>query len=89
MAQNEQFDYESFQDSQSISKYLEALIEGFERGRIAFSSENDSLILEPNNLLQFAVKAKRKGGKNKLSIKISWKDSKNKSITDNKMLISS
>jgi amphi-Trp domain-containing protein len=76
MAQDEQFEHESFQDNETIGKYLGALLEGFQKGTITLSSEGDQMVLTPNNILQFQVKARKKGSKNKLSIKISWKESK-------------
>ncbi|WP_207680496.1 amphi-Trp domain-containing protein [Desulfonema magnum] len=82
MSKNEQFEYESFQDNDSISKYLQALIQGFEKGKLTFSSDLDNIVLEPNGLLQFGIKARKKGSKNKLSIKISWKDSKKKDTNE-------
>ncbi len=76
MARDEQFEHESFQDNETIGKYLDALVEGFQKGTITLSSEGDQVVLSPNNLLQFQVKARKKGSKSKLSIKISWKESK-------------
>ncbi len=76
MAREEQFEHESFQDNETIGKYLGALMEGFQKGTITLSSEGDQLVLTPNNILQFQVKARKKGNKNKLSIKISWKEPK-------------
>lgn len=76
MSKEEQFHYESFQDNKSISKYLQALIEGLERGQISFSSQSGNIVLTPEDLLQLTIKARKKDYKNKLTIKISWKDSK-------------
>ncbi|OQX24379.1 MAG: hypothetical protein BWK80_21145 [Desulfobacteraceae bacterium IS3] len=78
MAKDEQFEYESLQDNESIGKYLQALIDGFEKNKITFSSENNTVVVHPSSLLQFAVTVRKKDNKNKLSIKISWKDSKRK-----------
>ncbi len=88
MAKDEQFEYESLQDNESIGKYLQALIEGFENNRITFSSESDTVVVHPGSMLQFAVKVRKKDNKNKLSIKISWKDSKKKE-TGEKIFIGS
>ena len=76
MSQVSHFEHESIQDNQSISEYLGALMQGFEKGKIEFSSETDEILVNPNNLLQFSVKVRKKGEKNKISIKVSWKDSK-------------
>ncbi len=76
MSQDEQFEHESLQDADSIAQYLGALIEGFRNGRISLSSDGHELMLTPDPLVQFSIKARKKGNKNKLSLKIQWKDSK-------------
>jgi len=75
MTESEKFDYESIQDRQSIRKFFEVFIEGLEKGSIVLSSENDSVVLSPSELIQFAVKTKKKDGKSRISIKLNWKDS--------------
>ncbi len=76
MSHDEQFEHESLQDADSIAHYLGALIDGFRNGRISLASDGDELVLTPDHLLQFSVKARKKGYKNKLSLKIQWKESK-------------
>ncbi len=76
MAKEEQFEHESYQDARTIGNYLRSLLEGFEKGRITFESETESIELIPAELVRFSVKAKRKGDKNKLNIKIAWKEDK-------------
>lgn len=88
MAKEEQFEYESLQDNRSIGTYLQALIDGFENNKITFSSESNTVAVHPGNLLQFSVKVRKKDNKNKLSIKISWKDLKKKE-TGEKIVIGS
>ena len=74
MAEKQTFEHESVQDNETVSQYLKALIEGFESGKVVFVSEKRQLVLQPNNLLEFSIKAKRKGEKNKIVLKFSWKD---------------
>ena len=74
MGDKQAFEHESVQDNQTVSQYLKALIEGFEGGKIVFTSEKRHLVLQPNNLLEFSIKAKKKGQKNKIALKFSWKD---------------
>ncbi len=88
MAANEQFEYDSLQDNQTIIRYLQALIEGFEKGKIMFNSDDEKVELYPNNLLQFNVKVRKKDDKSKFSMKISWKDLKKREGKD-KILITS
>ena len=71
---SQRFDYESLQDTHSIAKYLQALIDGLENKRIVFSSEDEEIVLTPEDIVKFVVKASRKNGKSKLNIKVSWKD---------------
>ena len=76
MADYGSFEYESYQDLDTIQKFLESLNQGFAKERIIFSSGDDTIELEPKNLLKFSVQAKKKEDKTKLSIKISWKEGK-------------
>ena len=80
MADDERFEYDSVQDMKSIQHFLQTLTEGFENGKIVLSSENEEVVLRPQNLLKFGIKAKKKGDKVKLSLKMSWKEVK---IPDN------
>ncbi|QGY38640.1 amphi-Trp domain-containing protein [Pseudodesulfovibrio cashew] len=70
----EKFVFDSLQDTDTIKDFLVSLTDGFERESITLSTNGDTIELNPNGLLSFTVKAKRKGAENKLSIKISWKD---------------
>lgn len=74
MSGKQEFEHESVQDNETVSRYLKALIDGFESGKLVFTSEKRQLVMAPNNLLEFAIKAKRKGPKNKITLKFSWKD---------------
>mgnify|MGYP000628051185 CR=1 FL=1 len=70
----EKFVFDSLQDSDTIKQFLESLTEGFEKGNITLTSNGDEIYLRPEGMLNFMVKAKKKGNENKLSIKISWKE---------------
>lgn len=74
MGKREEFEHESIQDSRTIGAYLKALMDGFESGKIVFKSEDQEIVLFPNDLLELSIRARRKGEKNKLSFKIAWKD---------------
>jgi amphi-Trp domain-containing protein len=69
------FDHESIQDRQSIRQYLNTLIEGLEKGSIIFISEKDTVQLTPAEMIRLSIKTKKKSGKSKLTIKLSWSDS--------------
>lgn len=74
MSEKQEFEHESVQDNQTVSQYLRALIEGFESGKVVFTSDRRHLVMEPNNLLEFSIKARKKGEKSKIVLKFSWKD---------------
>ena len=76
MAEYGSFEYESYQDLETIQKFLESLTQGFAKEQIVLSSGDDTIELQPKNLLKFSVSAKKKEDKTKLSIKISWKEGK-------------
>jgi amphi-Trp domain-containing protein len=69
------FDHESIQDRQSIRQYFNMLIEGLEKGRIKFTSEKDTMLLTPAEMIRLSIKTKKKSGKSKLTIKLAWNDS--------------
>ncbi|MBF0275369.1 MAG: amphi-Trp domain-containing protein, partial [Nitrospinae bacterium] len=87
MAVNDDFKHESLQDCDSICKYLNALCEGFQNGRLLFGTKQRKLELEPNGLLDLSVKAKRKDKKVKLYIKMSWTEGKESKDKDSEPLI--
>ncbi|MDJ0886243.1 MAG: amphi-Trp domain-containing protein [Desulfobacterales bacterium] len=76
MADYGSFEYASYQDLETIQKFLESLTQGFAKEQIVLSSGDDTIELRPKNLLKFSVSAKKKEDKTKLSIKISWKEGK-------------
>jgi amphi-Trp domain-containing protein len=80
MAEYGSFEYESYQDLETIQKFLKSLTQGFAKEQIVLSSGDDTIELQPKNLLKFSVSAKKKEDKTKLSIKISWKQGKIKAV---------
>ncbi|MBG0788955.1 MAG: amphi-Trp domain-containing protein [Desulfovibrionaceae bacterium] len=71
----EKFIFDSLQDCRTIKDFLASLTDGFDKGSITLSTDEDAIELCPMGLLNFTVKAKKKGNANKLSIKVEWKDS--------------
>lgn len=74
MSAQDDFRHESVQDRQSIVKYLQALTAGIEEGRIELGTAEHTLELEPSGMLELQVRAKRKGGRVKLAIKLYWRE---------------
>lgn len=75
-ASDDEFKHESIQDTELIIKYLNALTEGFQNGKLIFGTKQKKFILEPNGLLRLGISAKRKGQKVKISLKASWTEGK-------------
>ncbi|MBC8285687.1 MAG: amphi-Trp domain-containing protein [Nitrospinae bacterium] len=73
---DDEFKHESIQDTELIIKYLNALAEGFENGKLVFGTKQKKFILEPNGLLRLGISAKRKGRKVKIALKASWTEGK-------------
>jgi amphi-Trp domain-containing protein len=69
-----EFDFEFVGDGESIVKYLKALTEGFAKKQLVLGNEKKQLLFEPQGLVEFKVKAKRRNRDNKISIKFSWKE---------------
>lgn len=74
MASTDDFRHESVQDRRSIVRYLQALTAGIEQGHIELGTADNMLSLEPEGMLELQVRAKRKRGKVKLSIKLNWRE---------------
>lgn len=72
MEEDGKFVYESVQDNETVSRYLESFVQGFRKGKISLKTSGNEIELEPNNLLQFSVKCEKKGKENKISLEISW-----------------
>ncbi len=70
------FKYESLQDTNTIVKYLEALKNGFENGKITLADSEKKINLNPHGIIKLEVKFKRKDDIDKITIKCSWKNKK-------------
>ena len=88
MAKEDFFEHESYQDRETIKKYLASLLHGFESGKIVMNSETDNIELNVNSLIKFRVAARKKGDRNKVEFAISWRDGKEK-ISEEKIFIGS
>lgn len=69
---DDEFRYESLQDTNTIVKYLNAISEGIENGCLLFEVNQKKVIFNPQGFLKLDIKAKQKERKAKLDIKISW-----------------
>lgn len=73
MSKNQSFEYESYQDAETIAVYLKALMDGFRNKRIAFSSSDREIVLQPDDLLKLEVKASTRADRGKITLRVSWK----------------
>lgn len=79
---SDEFKHESLQDLKSIGQYLKALTEGLESGRVELSDDNGQLMLHPYGLLNLELRAKRRGNRAKLQLKLTWTEEKAKTKAD-------
>lgn len=74
----ERFKHDSIQEPTAVVNYLEALSKGFKSGSLVFSSDERNFTIQPGELINMAVEAKRKGDDIKLAIKFRWTESPKK-----------
>lgn len=68
------FRHESLQDPASIRKIIEALSDGFEKGRVSFSDEEDEIVMEPKGLLHLKLSATQDENQRRINIRITWQE---------------
>lgn len=66
------FRHESLQDRRSIISYLQAILDGFENGKLTFQQEQDEVTLEPEGLMNFELRANRKRNTSDLALRFTW-----------------
>lgn len=69
---NSSFEHESLQDRDAIISYLKAITDGFKKGAIEFSDEEDEFVLKPEKLANLRIKANQSKKGQELRIKINW-----------------
>jgi len=74
MGRDSKFSYESLQDVKSIQDYFKALLDCFEKKRIILASGEEEVVFPVAELIKLGIKAKKKDGEYKLTIKLEWKD---------------
>jgi amphi-Trp domain-containing protein len=73
-SRNNEFKHESYQYRETILEYLNAIIDGINKGTMTLGDEKNRIDLEPEGLLKFKIEAKRKDDRSKLSLQVSWKN---------------
>ncbi|MDQ7031247.1 MAG: amphi-Trp domain-containing protein [Desulfonauticus sp.] len=90
MAKELKFEYKSLQDVNSIQDYFKALLTCFENKHMVLSSANKTVEFPIGELIELGIKAKKKDGEVKITIKLEWKDKNTLSIDkEDKLNISS
>jgi amphi-Trp domain-containing protein len=71
---DEEFRHDSLQDQQSIAKYLEALVQGLQSGKLTFESDVKKISLEPHGLIELEVRVKRTHGRSRVRLRLMWRE---------------
>lgn len=71
--QKNEFSHESFQDRESIVRYLESLGECFSQGKLSLASDDDEIAVDIPGLIRFDVRAKTRSDRVQVILKMSWK----------------
>ncbi len=87
MSKLKEFEYSSLQDVQSIVKYIEAIKQGFSRGRLIFGTEDGKMILDPQGLIKMAIKATNKNGVVRLYLRFNWRETEEPETGQKKLSI--
>ncbi len=71
-----EFSHQSLQDRESICRYLEALREAFQQGRLLLARNSEKFVMETPGLVELDLRAKQKSDAAQIVLKISWKKQK-------------
>ncbi|MGC9386402.1 MAG: amphi-Trp domain-containing protein [Hydrogenovibrio sp.] len=81
------FEHESLQDKEAIINYLKAITQGFKKGAIEFSDEDEEFRLTPQALANLKIKAEQSKKGQSLNIKISWSSDQSSDFDDSPLFI--
>lgn len=84
---DETFEHESLQDQDSLINYLKAISDGFKKGRIQFSDEDDDMTLTPEKMANLRIRAVKSKKSQELRIKISWSSDQDTDFDDTPLFI--
>ncbi|WP_034640901.1 amphi-Trp domain-containing protein [Desulfovibrio inopinatus] len=74
MQSDKLFQFESIQELDAFIDYLDAIRDGFAKGKLTLRHGEDEIVFEPRGLVTFALEGKTKGVDRKLKIKLRWKE---------------
>lgn len=72
------FSFESYQDKDSILKYLDAIKEGFINEKIVLRANSKEIVLFPPDLIKLEINMQKVKNTKSLNISFSWKEKDNK-----------
>ncbi|MCO8122196.1 amphi-Trp domain-containing protein [Stieleria sp. TO1_6] len=75
MKQSTRFRHESLQDSESIKRLLNALVEGVNKGKLVLEDEDGTMVMKPKGLANLKISASQDEKKNRLDIRLTWYES--------------
>jgi len=67
------FIFESYQDKNTVIKYLKALKDGFENNEIILNTSGKDLVLCPGDLIKMEIRSDASGNTERLELSFSWK----------------
>lgn len=68
------FKYQTAVDATELSRYLAALLDGVEAGRLPIADSETSFVLHPRGLIDLSLKARKKSGRARLCLELAWTD---------------
>ena len=68
------FRHESMQDSDNIRDILQAIVDGFDKGKLHFSDEDGDLEMSPEGLLHMKLTASKEDSRNRFNLRVTWQD---------------
>jgi amphi-Trp domain-containing protein len=74
MAARYQFKYQSLQETEAVTEYLEALAAGLRAGKLRLSKEERTVELKPQGLVRFALGASEGDLQSRVVIKLAWRN---------------
>jgi amphi-Trp domain-containing protein len=66
------FEHESLQDKIAIINYLAVISEGFAKGHLQLTNEEDDVTLTPQGLARLKIKAKQAKNHQEIRITLAW-----------------
>ena len=74
MQDKKNFHHESLEDKDSIKKYLNAISEALESGKLQFSDDEDTIEMLTSELMYLKVSASQEDGRNRFTLRVTWQD---------------